>query len=148
MMELTVPESPNQVKLACDASNPTITVTDGSGTLDITAQKVAFSGHQLPMKWRDNDTVKDYSPSELHRYWNKVAYYELTDENDEGEKATQSFANQVCQEATMPGRGSETLGRLFMLGTQHQQTTFLYLCTTHPQGELRAHLLKSMDPSE
>lgn len=154
IMELTSPDQNdpddkkklNQVKLACDASNPEITVANSAGTLSITAQKVEFVGQKLTEKWRRNHTIEGYSPPALYRYWNKVAYYELKD--NENNKVL-DFATSVCKKkSTAPVSPSELIpGRLFMIGTKSLQTTYLYICTTDSKKEPQAHLLKSMEPS-
>lgn len=144
-MEITSqdPGQPKQqVTLACDDSNPTITINRGSKTLEITAQKISFPG-SLPPK--SPEVVRAYSPPELHCYWNKVAYYELSDQTREQE--TEDFTQSLCQQPAEPSSSAPTLGRLFMLGFQKQRTTLLYLCATNQAGQ-KAHLLQEMKPPE
>ncbi len=127
-----------QVTLAVDDSNPTITINRGSKTLKITAQNISFSSSSKP---EYQEAVKDYSPPELHSYWNKVAYYELSDRNE-----AENFTQYLCQQPA-PGSDAPTLGRLFMLGFEKQRITQLYLCATNQAGQ-QAHLLQEMTPPE
>lgn len=140
-MEITStdPGQPKQqVTLACDATNPTITINRGSEeTLEITATKISFP-RSLPPK--SPTAVQAYSPPELHSYWNKVAYYELSDQQE-----TESFTQYLCQQPAAPGSGAPTLGRLFMLGFKKQRITQLYFCATNQAGQ-QAHLLQEMEP--
>ncbi len=121
-----------------------ITLQDTQSKVVMEASRVTASGKSIV----NGTTVIGYSAPELQAYWNKVPYYELAAINDkkQAKEGGQQFANQRCSMPTTPDETA--LGRLFLLGHQRSETTFLYLCShATPKNATAAHLI-SQFPSD
>jgi hypothetical protein len=104
---------------------------DQGEKLTMNPEKITFTGNSVPEQWHHQ--VKNYSPPELHRYWNKLPYYELS--KGIGNSGTQQFADEVCATAA-PNQMEKfsTIGRLFMLGFEGHLENRLYLCGHAPRN--------------
>lgn len=113
----------------------------------MTPEKITFTGERLPAQWRHQ--VKTYSAPELHRYWNKLPYYELRQDINNAE--TEQFADEICATEVDDQWGKfSTMGRLFLLGFDQHPESRLYLCGHAPASSSigagpKAQLLHSIN---
>jgi Bacterial shufflon protein, N-terminal constant region len=106
--------------------------------LTMTPEKITFTGERPPERWRHQ--VTSYSASELHRYWNKVPYYELR--QGMSHSAIEEFADGICAEGMDNHSGKfPTTGRLFMVGFEGAPKSQLYLCGHAPTSSSTGSLL-------
>lgn len=126
------------IEFGVQAKKAQLTLNDSQGSVVMDATRVTTTKPSIV----DKTTVIGYSAPELHAYWNKVPYYELSAKKDEGQ--VKVVADQVCSK---PATSQETaLGRLLMLGQQGSETTFLYLCSHAPSNAVTAHLISQFPP--
>lgn len=117
----------NAKKLELSAEQP----GGGQLKLAITPEKITFTGKDLPAQWRHQVTT--YSAPELHRYWNKLPYYELRQDISNSE--TEQFADEICATEVNNQWGKfPTMGRLFLLGFDQLPENRLYLCGHAPRN--------------
>lgn len=125
----------NAEKLELSAKQPGGGLYPQEIKLAITPEKITFTGERLPAQWRNQ--VKTYSAPELHRYWNKLPYYELRQGINNSE--TEQFADAICAtEVAHQGEKFSTMGRLFMLGFDQHPESRLYLCGHAPRNHSAA----------
>lgn len=134
---ITCKQGEHTIEFGVHHKKAQLTLNDSRGSVVMDATRVTTTG--LPTV---NGTVPTgYSAPELHAYWNKVPYYELSTNSEE---QVRTFADQVCSK---PVNSQETaLGRLLMLGQQGSETTFLYLCSHAPSNAVTAHLISQFPP--
>lgn len=92
----------------------------------ITAQNVmATTKNHLPQG------TTDYSPPELHAFWNKLPYYEMEKKTEKKDPSTDEFARKICLTSFDDKKSNQPLGRIFMLGRkniENKNKTYVYIC--------------------
>lgn len=117
---------------------------DATGSIEIDAKRVTTTGKPTVGK----AVLKGYSAPELHAYWNKVPYYELSVQTnqDQAMAVGQQLADWLCLKKENSRPDEAALGRLFMIGAQSSQTTGLYLCGHTATPNSAAYLLSQFPP--
>lgn len=75
--------------------------------------------------------ASDYSPPELHAFWNKLPYYEMTNKIKNKDPSTEDFARKICLISPDEKKSNQPLGRMFLLGrknTKNKNKIYLYVC--------------------
>lgn len=92
----------------------------------ITAQNVmATTKNHLPQG------TTDYSPPELHAFWNKLPYYEMEKKTEKKDPSTDEFARKICLTSFDDKKSNQPLGRIFMLGrknNKNENKNYVYIC--------------------
>lgn len=101
---------------------------------DAKEQEVLITAQNVMATTKKNHLPKgasDYSPPELHAFWNKLPYYEMTNKIKNKDPSTEDFARKICLISPDEKKSNQPLGRMFLLGrknTKNKNKIYLYVC--------------------